>query len=106
MLGNPPWDVSQFSEKEFFAFNNPMIASMEGEERKLAIDELEATNPEQFEQYVEAKRKNESFNQFYQKSLRYSLQEKKINLYSLFTELCYFLKNLGFRYYCTHENSN
>jgi len=37
VLGNPPWEVIQMSEKEFFAIHAPDIATLSGAKRKKAI---------------------------------------------------------------------
>lgn len=45
VLGNPPWDQAQVSEKEFFAERAPEIAAAAGERRKQCIEELERQDP-------------------------------------------------------------
>ena len=45
VLGNPPWEVMQLSDKEYFATRNPEIAALAGAARKKAIEELEHSDP-------------------------------------------------------------
>ncbi|MCH2457439.1 MAG: N-6 DNA methylase [Henriciella sp.] len=88
VLGNPPWDVLQLSEKEFFASLAPEIAELAGAKRKTAIDGLAKTNPALFEAFTEEKRRSEAVNEFARSSMRFELTSRgKINTYALFAEL-------------------
>jgi hypothetical protein len=88
VIGNPPWEVSQFSEKEFFASRAPEIAELPGDERKNAIDRLETANPRLWRDLVLAKRAPEAANQFFRSSGRFSRTAVgKLNTYALFAEL-------------------
>jgi len=87
MLGNPPWEVSQLGEEEFFAARAPEIASLSGEHRKRAIAALEQEHPRLWQDYQEEKRRFDASNLFYRASNRYPLTAVgKINTYRLFAE--------------------
>ncbi len=99
VLGNPPWEVTQFSEKEYFATRQPEIAALSGAARKDAIEQLEHTDPETFSGYFTAKRTVDSFNMFMRNCGRFDLTARgKINTYALFAELnsCLALDHAGF----------
>lgn len=88
VIGNPPWEVSQLSEKEFFAARAPAIASLSGDDRKNAIERLEIENPRLWREFVLAKRAPEAANEFFRSSSRFSRTAiGKLNTYSLFAEL-------------------
>lgn len=88
VIGNPPWEVSQLSEKEFFAARAPEIGALSGDERKNAIDQLETTNPSLWQDFLLAKRSFEAANEFFRSSGRFSKTAiGKLNTYSLFAEL-------------------
>lgn len=88
VIANPPWEVSQLSEEEYFSFRCPDISLLAGSKRKRAILELEITNPRIWVEYLEDKRIYESSNYFYRESGRFPLTAiGKINTYPLFSEL-------------------
>ncbi len=88
VLGNPPWEVIQLSEKEFFAALAPDIAALSGAKRKAAIAELEIGNPSLFMAYTLGKREFDAANEFARASGRFVYSaEGKLNTYSLFAEL-------------------
>lgn len=87
-IGNPPWEVSQLGEEEFFAATAPEIAQLKGQERKQAIQGLEKDNPQLWRSYQIEKRIFDSSNAFYRSSGRFALTAVgKVNTYSLFAEL-------------------
>lgn len=87
VLANPPWEVSQLSEEEFFAVRSDDIARLAGAARKQAIANLEATDLSLWKQYFHAKRGYETFNNYAREAGRYSLTAiGKLNLYGLFSE--------------------
>ena len=87
VLGNPPWEVSQVSEKEFFGARSPSIAVLAGARRKAAIAKLEADDPALWQTYQETLRHYASKNHFTRNSERYSLTTRgKLNSYALFSE--------------------
>lgn len=94
VLGNPPWEVMQLKEEEYFARLLPEIAALTGDTRKRAIADLNKTNPVAHESFVQAKRLSEAANEFARNQERFSLSSSgKLNTYSLFTEL--FLNLIG-----------
>lgn len=87
MLGNPPWEVSQLGEEEFFAARAPSIAKLSGDKRKKAITALATEQPWLWSEYQTAKRGYEATNLFYRDSGRYPLSAVgKLNTYRLFAE--------------------
>ncbi|MDM7459772.1 MAG: N-6 DNA methylase [Paracoccus sp. (in: a-proteobacteria)] len=94
VLGNPPWEVIQLSEKEFFATLAPEIAALSGAKRKAEIARLEKKSPDLFNSYILGKREFDAANEFARASRRFPYSaEGKLNTYSLFAEL--FLTILG-----------
>lgn len=87
MLGNPPWEVSQLGEEEFFAARAPSISKLSGDKRKKAITALATELPWLWNEYQAAKRGYEATNLFYRESGRYPLSAVgKLNTYRLFAE--------------------
>ena len=87
VVGNPPWDVSEFDEQEYFAAKSPHIAKLVGEQRKQAIAEEGRNQTLVWREYVERKRAVEAANEFYRECERYRLTAVgKINTYALFSE--------------------
>ncbi len=88
VLANPPWEVSQFSEIEFFASRVPELATMNSAERRRAIKDLEARRDPAWNVYLKATFGYEAKNCFVRECGRFSLSAVgKLNLYPLFTEL-------------------
>ena len=88
VLGNPPWDVVQFKEEEFFATCAPGIAALAGDERKKAIANLKDTNPSLWLAYKARLVAFEHEKAFFSPTTRFPLSAHgKRNLYALFTEL-------------------
>ena len=54
VLGNPPWEVSQLNEEEYFAIKSPSIASLAGAARKMSITNLKENNPLLWAEYQSA----------------------------------------------------
>jgi hypothetical protein len=93
VLGNPPWEVIQLDEREFFAARAPELAALSGAKRKAAIAKLEKSNPTFFEHYEREKRFVASVTEFARMSTRFDLTAKgKINTYALFSNLAYDLR--------------
>lgn len=87
VLGNPPWDVSQLSEEEYFSTRKPSIAKLKGAKRKRAIAVLEQEHPDIWRRYQQDKHAIESANQFVRESGRFPMTAfGKLNLYALFAE--------------------
>jgi hypothetical protein len=88
VLGNPPWEVMQLGEEEYFAQRVPEVAELTGAHRKRAIAALEKERPAVFAAYVADKRRFESGNEFARASGRFELTARgKINTYPLFADL-------------------
>jgi hypothetical protein len=87
VVGNPPWEVSQLNEQEYFAARSPDIAALWGDGRKKAIARLEGDNPRLWGEYVGDKRIYEATNEFFRSSGRFALTAVgKLNTYALFAE--------------------
>ncbi|AOR76361.1 Eco57I restriction-modification methylase domain-containing protein [Novosphingobium resinovorum] len=87
VLGNPPWEVVQLSEGEYFSSRIPEIAIMKGIKRKRAIASLESEQPDVFAKFVTDKRVFDAVNEFSRASGRFNFTARgKINTYSLFAE--------------------
>ena len=94
MLGNPPWEVSQFTDAEYFESRLPQIAKLPGAARKAAIEQLKQTNPAEWSDFVIEKRASEATNQYYREAGRFPLTAiGKINSYALFSETFFNLPN-------------
>jgi hypothetical protein len=88
VLGNPPWDIVELDEGEYFAQRLPEVSSLEGTARKDAIAALEHTARQVFIDYQRAKRQLEAANEFSRASGRFRLTAKgRLNTYALFAEL-------------------
>jgi len=89
VLGNPPWDVMQLGEEEYFTQRLPEVGKLGGAERKRAIAALESGHPAVYATYLADKRSFEVGNKFAKESGRFNLTAHgKINTYALFAELC------------------
>lgn len=87
VLGNPPWEVVQLSEEEYFASRIPEIAALKGATRKSAIAALEVEHPESFVQFQADKRAFDAINEFARSGGRFDLTARgKVNTYALFAE--------------------
>jgi len=96
VLGNPPWEVMQLADKEYFAARKPELAALAGAARKKAIDNLQRTDPELFQEFAVEKRSFDAGNEFARESGRFDLTARgKVNSYSLFAELFANLSRLG-----------
>ncbi|MHB1749192.1 MAG: N-6 DNA methylase [Acidithiobacillus sp.] len=87
VLGNPPWEVSQMGEEEFFATRAPHIAQLAGDRRKQAIAALPETDPRLWTAYLSESQRIAASNNFYRESGRFTLTAVgKLNTYPLFAE--------------------
>lgn len=87
VIGNPPWEVMQLGEEEYFASRDPEIAALKGVHRKRAIANLAKEHPVLFAEYEIDKRRFESANEFARSCGRFSLTARgKVNTYALFAE--------------------
>lgn len=87
VLGNPPWEVSQLGEVEYFATRAPEIARLAGDARKQAIGKLPDTDQRLWQEFLGDKRRFDASNSYFRESGRYPLTAVgKINTYPLFAE--------------------
>ncbi|MCR4160237.1 N-6 DNA methylase [Kerstersia gyiorum] len=87
VLGNPPWEVSQMGEEEFFATRAQRIAELAGDARKQAIAALPETDPRLWDEFVKESQRIAAANNFYRESGRFPLTAVgKLNTYPLFAE--------------------
>ena len=87
VLGNPPWEVSQLNEEEYFATRKPSIANLAGAQRKRAISQLDGNDPQLWLEYQIDKRGYDARNAFCRSGNRYPLTAYgKLNSYALFAE--------------------
>jgi type I restriction-modification system DNA methylase subunit len=89
VLGNPPWEVLELDEKEFFKSKAPEIAKEQNSsKRKKLIEKLKDANQELYSQYIEASSFYDGVRQFLRESQRFELTARgRPNMYSLFAEL-------------------
>lgn len=88
VLGNPPWETLQMSEKEFFASRDSAIADAKTAAlRKKAIGALAESNPELLREFTFELRRGEAEAHLIRASWRFPLcATGKINTYSIFAE--------------------
>jgi hypothetical protein len=88
VLGNPPWETVQMTEREFFAGHEQIVGARNAAARKSVIAALEEVDPPLYAGYRNALRAVEGMNHFVRASGLYPLTARgKINTYSLFAEL-------------------
>ncbi|MCX6702867.1 MAG: N-6 DNA methylase, partial [Candidatus Wolfebacteria bacterium] len=86
-LGNPPWEMLQLEEQEFFATRDPEIINLPVEQRKKAISQLVKTNPLLAEEFQTVKHHADALNIFLRESKRFPLTAVgRMNTYVLFAE--------------------
>jgi len=88
MLGNPPWETLQMSEKEFFASRDSTVADAKTAAlRKKLIAALAESNPALFAEFSFESRRGEAEVHLIRASRRFPLcATGKINTYSVFAE--------------------
>lgn len=88
VVGNPPWETLQMSEREFFASRAPAIADApNAAARKRAIAQLATTDPDLFAEFEVELRRGQAENLLIRGSGRFPLcGVGKINTYSVFAE--------------------
>ena len=89
VLGNPPWDMVELSEKEFFASRAPDISiAQTARRRQELIKLLVEKDPKLSEEFALAKRAVYGTRHFVQNCGKFPFSSTgRINLYPLFTEL-------------------
>lgn len=88
ILGNPPWEVWELKEKEFFSsFSKEIATANSGAKRKRLINNLKSTNPQLNQLYLFAKDSVERHGVYLNHSNNFNLTAHgKLNLYSIFAE--------------------
>ncbi len=88
VLGNPPWEMLQIAEKEFFASRNQEIAIAANKAaREKLIKALPQKNPQLAQEFEEAKHDADAQGKFIRESSRFPLTAKgDINTYAVFAE--------------------
>ena len=88
VLGNPPWELINLEEKEFFEGKDEAIVNAQtGAERKRLIEQLQQSNPPLYQAYRAALFEAEALAKFLQSSGNFPLSSSgRINLYSVFAE--------------------
>jgi hypothetical protein len=89
VLGNPPWDIIELKEKEFFATRDKHIAEAENKaKRTKLIEKLKEDNPELYQEYFTALHYINAMRRFIQESGVLTLTIRgRTNTYSVFSEL-------------------
>jgi hypothetical protein len=99
VLGNPPWEMMDLMEKEFFAQDAPGIAESAGSQRKKKIDALRIKNPSLWKKYQDALQETEAERDYIHYSGRFPLTTRgRLNSYSLFAETARNLLCVGGRF--------
>ena len=87
VLGNPPWEKIQFTDREFFASRAPKIAEAAGVKRKKLIAGLDSDDPALWSAYQIAVRQAEGESHLIRATGRYPLCGLgKVNTYAIFAE--------------------
>ena len=76
VLGNPPWEVMELKEKEFFSSRNSPIASLAGSKRKKAIQDSENDDEILWKDYLKHLRPYQAFAAFARENDRFPLTAK------------------------------
>jgi type I restriction-modification system DNA methylase subunit len=93
MLGNPPWEILELKEEEFFESSAPNIACVANasKRKKLIADLKDSANPSDrdlYASYIQEIQYYESLRLFLRNSQRFELTAVgRVNMYSLFAEL-------------------
>lgn len=91
MCGNPPWDKIKVEDKKWFESHGRMdiVNAGTAAQRKKAIELLQQTNPELYEEYQQALADAEAMSSFVRFGGRFPLTATgDIDLYPMFAELC------------------
>ena len=87
LLSNPPWEMINLMEQEFFSVRDPQIAAASGAARKRLIAALPQTNPALHAEFIAAVHDAECLSKFIRQSERYPLTAVgRINTYAVFAE--------------------
>ncbi len=99
VIGNPPWEVMELVDHEFFGFAAPEVAAATtGDKRLKLIDRLAKDKPGLYERYIEAGIRIDAQRTYCQKSKLYPLTGRgRTNTYAVFVELASRLVNASGR---------
>ncbi len=98
VLGNPPWEVLEPKEEEFFRERAPEIAALSGAKRKARISQLASENPALYQEWLDHVAEIASVVNFVRSSGRFPLMAKgDANTYRYFAELARVLSRPGGR---------
>jgi hypothetical protein len=88
VLCNPPWEMIQLEEQEFFSIRDPQIANApNASARSRLINQLQQINPNLWQEYQQALHDADSTSKFLRSNVRFPLTGRgRINTYSVFTE--------------------
>lgn len=87
VLSNPPWEMINLMEQEFFAVRDPNIAAASGAARKRLIAALPQTNPSLYAEFIAAVHAADCLSKFIRQSERFPLTAVgRINTYAVFAE--------------------
>lgn len=87
MVGNPPWETVEVSEKEFFSGRDDSIARATAGDRRRLIAMLEVSSPGLLEEFKKARRQGAAMNHFIRASGSFPhTAEGKTNTYRIFAE--------------------
>jgi hypothetical protein len=91
VIGNPPWERMKLQEREFFDTSAPNIAAAtDAAKRRKLIEKLKTTNPDLYQNYLNAKTKADNSLNYIRSCGRYPLTGKgDINTYTIFAELAH-----------------
>jgi len=98
VLGNPPWEMINLVEKEFFAGkDDSIINARTGAMRKRLIEDLRISNQKLYAEYLQTLRDSETLAKYLRNSNAFPLTSSgRINLYSVFAgRVRYLLSELG-----------
>jgi hypothetical protein len=95
MLGNPPWEILELKEQEFFATRDGAIANAENKAaRTRLINVLKDRNPTLYNEYQKESHYYDAIRKFIKESGRNPLTAVgKINMYPIFAEAFFNLLN-------------
>jgi hypothetical protein len=87
LLSNPPWEMINLIEQEFFASRDPQIAAAKGAARKKLIAALPESNPAVFAEFSSASHEADCFGKYIRHGERFPLTAVgRINTYAVFAE--------------------
>ena len=95
MLGNPPWEIIELKEQEFFATRDSKIANAENKAaRTRLINQLKSDNPKLYNDYIKESHFYDDVRKFLKESGRNPMTAVgRINMYPVFAENFYNLIN-------------